>query len=430
MPFVALLKMSSVEIVITNPQDSYCTGQTVNGLVRVQVIDSKAIGSVVVTFTGRVKTKIHRRTGKTSHIYRGRLILFSLSETLYTGHYTHKAGSYNWPFCFIIPARPQSPEHIPYVDDSGPWDTYQDLLSTEEQYQLNGLPSTCNFNFNYHSADEAFIEYKLEAIVSEPDDKRRLFGPGRFSTVRLLDIYHPTHRYHPQDYDLQAVSSILSLQSLRLLPEYRHDEAKLSFKQKAHAFFHPGSLPQFRFKLSLHFPRIVVPNSPNAVPILLSYEPISLELCSSEQQKDGAASSPIVHPSQSSMPPVFLRKAELNLQSSLHYRAGSFLHNSIGIDREQLERHSLLRENALNVLLSQTEAFDLSQILPADRTFATFSQTIYPSFRTTLIALRYIWRWRIVVQTCGEQVTFSDEIFGKVLPVHILGQPFYLVLWI
>jgi hypothetical protein len=111
---------------------------------------------IVLTFGGRVKTKIYRDDYDTSSTYRGRAPLFSQRHEIFDGPYTSKLKEcVRFPFSLNFPVATQ---HLP-----GQGGFRQDARFQEARHSL---PPT--FNISFRRSFEAFVEYRLNAEIRMP----------------------------------------------------------------------------------------------------------------------------------------------------------------------------------------------------------------------------------------------------------------------
>jgi hypothetical protein len=68
-----------LSVVLDNPKPVWHAEDVMKGQVVLHSTKEEAVGSIVITFYGRAKTKIKKRKGNTTHTYRGRGNLFYYS---------------------------------------------------------------------------------------------------------------------------------------------------------------------------------------------------------------------------------------------------------------------------------------------------------------------------------------------------------------
>lgn len=252
MPFNILLDDPNKQV--------YTTGDAVKGRVILSSAKDEAVGQISVTFLGRTKTKIRKRNGNSSHIYRGRGTLFWYSKVLYQGHYTLRADTYEWPFEFRFPSESLARPVDSSFDRSPPFLANGDTHPLPSSFGHHGAGFSTNF--------ECYVEYKLEASLTRPPDAG-LFSSG-METQRGISFLPPRNIQHP-NLRIQAFSQSCTAQTLRLLPEKA--DAKFTMKEKMKSTFSKSDLPTAIFVVHFTYPTVLYAGSP--CPFRISVQHIS-----------------------------------------------------------------------------------------------------------------------------------------------------------
>jgi len=233
----------------------------VKGRVVLRSSNDEAVGQVVITFLGRTKTKIRKRNGNNTSIYRGRGTLFWYSKVLYQGHYTLRADTYEWPFQFEFPHESRSRSADDSFDRSPPFRANGDIHALPPSFGHHGSGFSTNF--------ECFVEYKLEVSLTRPPDSYKLFHSGLESQCRLNFL--PRRNIQYPNLGIQASEKTFLARTLRLLPEKA--DAKLTMKEKMKSIFSESDLPNTVFVVQFTHPTVLYAGS--LFPFKLSVRHIS-----------------------------------------------------------------------------------------------------------------------------------------------------------
>ena len=236
---------------VDRPRRIYRPGDIIGGHVLLDTTADAAIGTVSVSFWARSKTKIIQSTGQSVAVYRGRTLFFYTTETLYEGQYTHKPGSFRWPFHFVVPTHAD-----PACILSGQkWEHWSPFRSTDGDHLDLVLPPTMYHFRDGPTSKECFIEYFLEARVTEPEGLHRIRSPKVKSSTYPI-VFHPSSTPEPiRKYNLVTESQLFTITTLKLLPEYVG--TTLGIRDRARSIFKRQTIPRFSFNLTVQAPTII-----------------------------------------------------------------------------------------------------------------------------------------------------------------------------
>ena len=178
-------------------------GSTLTGIVRFSSTKDEAISSVTLALSGRSKVKLRESLHYTTRTFRSRGYYFYRKLELFDGgNFTHKAGSYTWPFSFDVPTHAErnvvgpAPSRIKkqldhtgimkpvedqssrdYFPASSPWRGSNDL-------RPHPIPDSFAITQSKRSIDlEAKVEYNLIARLERPRKGSLLFRAKDIETL-------------------------------------------------------------------------------------------------------------------------------------------------------------------------------------------------------------------------------------------------------
>jgi hypothetical protein len=284
-------------IQLTNPK-SYIPGDTVSGTISVDPKFQKPMTSIQLSLTGRSKSKIIRKNGNSTSIYRGRAILFQQTRELTAANTEVNRqidGGSVWAFEMEIPLKPAA--NIigdPFEKTAG----FPSNLDADDVAKAE-LPNI--FYYKQHSAlsgtrQEAYIEYWLEATSTAGKAIYPLFVRKKATEMPLQDQLPTTRPFG------------VEIASFKLLAE--HQMGKLTFGQKSSQFFKTSKVPRYQFKVQLSVPQIWQLDHPEPMPMFLWLEPLV-----------GTNNATIFDGTTSKLPPVKILSARVLLKSTCHTRA-------------------------------------------------------------------------------------------------------------
>jgi len=299
---------SGLSFEIDNPKDQYHAGDTIAGRVVLNTPNYYALGKVTITFYGRGKTKILQHHGQGTSVHRGRATFFSSELVLYQGQYTHKPGSFSWPFSFKIPY------NVTEIVRSGidQWKPKPPYLTTEDEVLEHPLPpSTYYWHSMIGRQTESFVEYVLVATVVEPEESRRMsFFGAKKSTFPISLQLAPT-KTPIADFQLVEGEWPTTIRTLKLLQEYA--ESDLGFRERSRSLFKRDSLPRFSFTLAIQYPTVIQPFHPDPIPFLVSVTP------------DLDPEKTTIDTTGQQLPPIKIRRLSMELKCKIQCRAPRWL---------------------------------------------------------------------------------------------------------
>ncbi|KAI1626299.1 hypothetical protein EDD37DRAFT_626890 [Exophiala viscosa] len=155
--------------------------------------------------------------------------------------------------------------------------------------------------------NECFVEYVLEARVTEAEDLHRTRSPKVNKSTYPI-VFHPSSTPKPiEEYNLLTKNQLFSITTMRLLPQYTG--TMLRIRDRARSIFRPRSMPRFSFILTVQSPTIIQLFHPDPIPFL-----ISVTLDPSSENRN------IAEP----YPEIVLRSLKVDLRSWVGYRADQY----------------------------------------------------------------------------------------------------------
>ncbi|KAL6247946.1 hypothetical protein RBB50_005294 [Rhinocladiella similis] len=419
---------AGLSIHLDNPRQVYCPGDVISGHVSLNTAADCAIGTVAVSFWGRAKTKIIQQNGQSASVYRGRTRYFSLDSTLYTGQYTHKPGSFSWPFEFNVPdqANPQC------ILSGHKWKPKDHFHTNVDHDNLDlTLPPTTSNNNRYHMARkvDCFVEYVLEASLTEPQEAHRFRGP-KTKTSTLPVTFHPFSTPEPiQNYDFVTDHRLITISTLKLLPE--HAGTSLSLRDRARSLFQRDSIPRFSFRLTVQAPSTIQTFHPNPVPFLLSIEP---DLSPENTTIDTSTGTGL-------LPPVTLRSLRVDLKTHIRCRAVATyaddktyeipllslkqLNQTLPLDPVATSSKDAFSNTFSNSISSPSSTIDLGALYDLRVGNATLGSRLEaplcPNFTSYNVSREYFLAWEIEVECADKTEKFSSIKHGT--PCTVLLPP-------
>ncbi|KIW94550.1 uncharacterized protein Z519_04526 [Cladophialophora bantiana CBS 173.52] len=155
----------SLSISISNDDGKpFLPGSPVLGVVKLVTYDDQPIGELSITFRGRASVLLIHSYGDMTTSrkdYQSVGYLFSQYLNLYQGKYTHRKGSYMWPFAFCIPIsaapRAVAPNSTDFFHPEHPW-------KNDRPLGFHPLPPSMSHGGRFHCS----INYTLEATLAQP----------------------------------------------------------------------------------------------------------------------------------------------------------------------------------------------------------------------------------------------------------------------
>ncbi|KAJ9618561.1 hypothetical protein H2204_012980 [Knufia peltigerae] len=414
-----------LSIHLDNPRPVYCPGDVISGQVSLHTAAECAIGTVALSFWGRAKTKIIQQNGQSASVYRGRTRYFSVDHTLYTGQYTHKPGSFGWPFELTVPGQ-ADPRCILSGHKWKPKDHFcTNVVDTPGDLDLTLPPTTFNSRHQARKVD-CFVEYVLEASLTEPQDAHRFRGP-KTKTSTLPVTFQPLPTPEPiRSFDLatDGPPRLVTISTLKLLPE--HAGTNLGLRDRARSLFQRDSIPRFSFRLSVRAPTTIQSSHPAPLPFILGVEP----------DLDDPNTTTVV--GASSSPVVTLRSFKVDLKTHVRCRAVATyaddktyevsLLNLKNLDQRLLPPDSTATKTFSNSISSSSTSpntIDLGSLYDLRVGGATLGSRLEsplcPNFTSYNVSREYFLVWEIEVECAEKTQKFSSTKHGT--PCEVLLPP-------
>ncbi|KIV97720.1 hypothetical protein PV10_01433 [Exophiala mesophila] len=388
---------------IQNPRQVYSPGDVIRGQVVLNTAEDSAIGKIAVNLWGRTKSRIIQQHGQAVTYHRGRTTLFDLEQVLYEGQYTHKPGTFSWPFEFIIPSQ-ADPTSVLAGDKWKPKDHFSGTTTADEDgLNLVLPPSNHHSRIMFGRQAECFVEYVLSTTLTEPEGLHKIRKPqSKTSTLPLT--FHPLSTPEPiQDWGLIEDSRLITISTLKLLPE--HAGTSLGLRDRARSLFHRDSIPKYSFTLKVEAPTTIQLLHPTPIPFLITLTP------------DQTPENTTVDTS-TGFPRVVLRNASIQLKTHVRCRAAGTYSERKTYELPILAKKSLDQPLSPSLKLdSDTDTrLDLGALcdlrLGNANLGSKLETPLCPSFNTFNVAREYFLTWDLEVE-CAEKVEkFSSKKNG------------------
>ncbi|KAL9089588.1 MAG: hypothetical protein Q9159_002466 [Coniocarpon cinnabarinum] len=198
---------------------------------------------IMITFSGRTKTKAVQKCGDSETTRRARADLFSLCEMVYDGPFTTEVlQTYKFPFSITFPRTPMrtaTTEKIPVRCQHPEGQQLPPSMLAEQPKK------------------RCFVEYKLSATVLMMN----------MPSVVVLRNQFPTSIYYRRKHlgaepvlsSQRTETNVSSVSNAMLLPEEGRPQ---TFKQKTKAFFKSDAYPTFRFETTTTCPTAIHVGTP------------------------------------------------------------------------------------------------------------------------------------------------------------------------
>ncbi|KAH8901083.1 hypothetical protein GQ53DRAFT_800702 [Thozetella sp. PMI_491] len=404
----------SLAIELVDAPRAYRAGDIVLGKIsrRLPIVSPR--GWVTIKLTGRAKTKIKRRSGDSSTVYRGEYQLFSVpqpQEKIYDGplHVPPEGEGVSWPFAIAIP------DHAnPTLVAAGQAQDHTNLSLKPEDLVRHPLPATfqCSQPSSWGSDYDGFVEYWIEAtlhlegrsLVAKATLPVQFRAPSTFTPVADLKLLQRSHK--------------CTVATIRLIPGMENTE--LSFKQKARQFFGSSKVPFYRWETQIKVPTIIQLEHPEPIPLYVRV--VHGLMPSSEIIRDVPQIITIesLNLSIKSMNEVVCPG---NWTATAHTEDGHD-HIDLGLIPvfNELKRQGPIvvpqGEDAdfLNLGEHMELGLDANRVCALGRPVRKLSHTLYPTFTTYNIKQSYALRWEITFNVAGELYPVTGDS-----PLQILG---------
>ncbi|OQU99833.1 Arrestin or S-antigen, domain-containing protein [Cladophialophora immunda] len=389
-----------------NTRQHYSPGDVISGRVILNTAADSAIGKLVVSFWGRAKSRIIQQHGQTVTYHRGRTQLFKKELLLYEGQYTHKPGSFSWPFEFVVPEHAEATS-ILSGERWKPKDHYR-ATTDENNLDLTLPPSCYHRRHMFGRQAECFIEYVLDATLTEPEGLHHIRGPqSKVSSYPI--VFHPLSTPEPiENYSLTTDQRLFTISTLKLLPE--HAGTSLGFRDRARSIFQRDSIPRFSFSLAVQAPGIIQLFHPNHIPFLITATP---DLSPENTTID----------TSTSLPTVILRSAKIELKTHVRCRAaGTFADSKtyeIPVLPSKALNHPLIMTHGTTTASEAT--LDLGKLcdlhLGNAKLGSRLETPMCPNFTTYNVSRSYQLLWELEIECAEKTEKFSSVKNGPEIAI-------------
>ncbi|KAI4158996.1 MAG: hypothetical protein LQ342_006969 [Letrouitia transgressa] len=363
-------------ISINSRTGPYKPGSVVSGLVEFPVDRDYDVEILMVSFTGRLKTKITESSGNNSKTrHRGRVQLFRVDQTLFKGPYTMH-GKQKFPFHFSFPHTCNTYPRYPLSDYFQPSQLFNDNKDQP-------LPAS----FQYYSTAgftrpevDAYISYELEAKLFTG----KTFGGDATATQRLM--LTRDRLVEVPDPSLTTRTHKFSMRSKYLLPEFR--DRRPSLKEKLSVSFHSWEMPVTVFNIGLVMPKVVVEGQ--RMPLFLNLE--------HDIESSTAPAPPI----------IYLRKIKWEIQARTYVRcvSASMFHSSDAMELSEDDfRIADCAFSEHSVPLS--EHMNLVELLAGHDCSMRPATTLAPSFKSFNISRSYRMNVKLSIECARQKLSYT-----------------------
>jgi hypothetical protein len=250
----------ALSIVLDEGISRNCRPESIlSGTVRLLATKQQSLGQVVITFAGRCKVRIERQRDDHIAHYDSKGYYFSQRQQLHEGDFTFQAGTYMWPFRFVMPSnadqgliQSQNGKGDSFKPDS-PW------RGTESR-ELHPLPASFN------GPRCCSVEYYLKAELTPPRKGSSLFS--RTIEDKIMLCFQPLMQGPGLDEAFRSHEREFHVRTLKLLPE--DSEERHSVRHRLMGLFQSSSLPELNLHVELSVPGRVVATAGTAFPCLVS----------------------------------------------------------------------------------------------------------------------------------------------------------------
>lgn len=274
--------------------DTHChPGSVLSGNVRLSAARQQSVGQVAITFAGRCKVVIERSNGQSRTYHHSKGYYFYQRQQLHQGEFTFQAGTYNWPFRFVMPAYADK-GLVQSLNGKGDMFRHNPPWRGTGAEELHPLPAT------FSGPKRCNVEYYVKAELSQ----QGLFSLPIKDEVMLN--FQPLMAGSSLSPALYTSKRCFPIRTLKLLPE--DSEERRSFRHRLKGVFQSSSLPQLDLCVEVTIPRRAVATRGTAFPCLVS---VSRSATAVEDPRQVPPSS------------VILRRFELELRSHTEARVRS-----------------------------------------------------------------------------------------------------------
>lgn len=187
---------------------------------------------IAINLHGRCKTKIWKRRGNNTHIYRGRVHLFNIQKIILDGQFRSQPGqTQRFPFDINFPSSLQP--------------GYYGDFELDQRYQAQEqLPPSFSENsrgLGHHF--ESFIEYRIGTSAVMPNIKVDISSHGKYNEPIVR--YERPKLLPPMSGRLIEGKGLVSVSNELLVPL---EQRPSGFKQKMKVAFTSNNFPQYMFQ--------------------------------------------------------------------------------------------------------------------------------------------------------------------------------------
>ena len=205
---------------------------------------------VAITLHGRTKSKIWKRRGEGTTLYRGRFPLFSHSVTIYDEVFKASPGETH-----LVPFEIAFPPHVQWESDHG-WKSASEFLIPHPEMPL---PPTMYKPRGLHSSFAGFVEYRLSCSATMRGIKVDLSVPNKDEAEHIK--YEQPQLHSPLSSTPHNLWDTITAQNKQLLPEA--DRPK-GFWENVKAAVKSDFYPRYVFSWHVDGPRGIYHNQPLA----------------------------------------------------------------------------------------------------------------------------------------------------------------------
>jgi len=290
-----------LSIVLSEGIDRNCRpGSVLSGNVQLLAAKQQSLGQVTITFAGRCKVTIERQRGNHVSYYYSKGYYFSQRQLLQKGDFTFQAGTYIWPFRFVMPSY-ADPGLVQSQNSKG------DSFKPNPPWRGTGAGELHPLPASFNGPKCCSVEYYLEAELTPPRKGSSLFS--RAIKDKAMLCFRPSMQGPDLDEAFHNKEREFHVRTLKLLPE--DSEERHSVRHRLKGLFQSSSLPELNLHVELSVPSRVVATSTTtsaAFPCL-----VSVSRCATTEDTRQAPQSS-----------VQVRRVELELRS--HTRARTCSH--------------------------------------------------------------------------------------------------------
>jgi hypothetical protein len=390
----------ALSIVLSEGIDRNCRpGSVLSGNVQLLAAKQQPLGQVAITFAGRCKVTIERQRGDHVSYYHSKGYYFSQRQHLHEGDFTFQAGTYIWPFRFVMPSY-ADPGLIQSQNGKG------DSFKPDPPWRGTGAGELHSLPASFNGPKRCSVEYYLKAELTPPHKGSSLFS--RTIKDKVMLCFRPLMQGPGLDEAFHNKEREFHVRTLKLLPE--DSEERHSVRHRLKGLFQSSSLPELNLHVELSVPGRVVVTTGTAFPCL-----VSVSHCAASVE-DSTTSSGTRQVPQSS---VQVRRVELEVRS--HTRARTHSHQDhkketivLGAGSgAAIEIQKARSADEKGVVGGTTAKTDLGGLIGA-----RIPPGVTPDFSTYNIVHFHTLNLKLRLQCAGEEMNFDI----KDLPLEVLPQ--------